>query len=89
MLTLQSYSYYSLFQAGLITETVNELVAGLTGFLGGVGAGLVEFLEVIFWDPSALAGTGSLTTFGLVIILFMGIGVAYWIIGQVMSLIRS
>jgi len=73
----------------MITAVVTELVSGLTTFLAGIAGGMVELVETLFWDPTLNANAGGLTSVGLVIILFMGIGVAYFIIGKVLRLLRA
>ena len=72
----------------ILTEIVELLVGGITGIATGIGSGLQSLVESIF-----VTGTGAeatLTTFGVVIIVFAGValavGLSRWVVNWVTSL---
>ena len=72
----------------IMTQIIEILVSGITGIAEGVGAGLSILAESIF-----LSGTGdaqTLSTFGVLIVVFAGIslamGLCRWVVNFVTSL---
>lgn len=58
----------------ILTEVIQILVGGITGIAQGVGGGLSTLAQSIF-----LTGTGdtqTISTFGVLVVVFAGIGLA-------------
>lgn len=55
----------------VLTEIIDILVSGFTGFASGIGTGLNELVRGIFLDGTG--ETTKLSVFGGVIIIFAGI----------------
>lgn len=83
------FQFKVVYVQSLITEFVEEMVSGISGFITGIADGMVDLVEKLFWDPTLNTGAGGFTTVGLVIILGVAISVAYWVFGQVRRLIRG
>ena len=72
----------------IMTQIIQILVSGISGVATGIGAGLSELATSIF-----LEGTGdsqTLSTFGMLIVVFAGIslaiGLSRWVLNFVTSL---
>ena len=72
----------------ILTEIVELLVGGITGIASGIGSGLQVLVENIFLTTNG--DTTSLSTFGVVIVVFGGvalaIGLSRWVVQWVSSL---
>lgn len=77
----------------LLNDIIELMVGGITGVASGIGSGLSELAQGIFVTPVLDTGgeiTGyELTTFGGLIILFAGIGLAIGLCRWVLSFITS
>lgn len=69
----------------LMTEIIGILVGGITGVATGIGEGLSTLTQSIF-----LGAEGTLSTFGIVVLIFAGIslalGLCRWCVNLVTSL---
>lgn len=81
----------------MLSNIINILVGGITDVATGVGQGLSTLAQAIFmkYTPGASGSAGSysateLSTFGEIIIVFCGIGLALglcrWVLGFITSL---
>ena len=61
--------------ANVLTEIIELLVSGISGIATGIGTGLGQLVQAIFLDTS-VEGVTKLSTFGGVVIVFAGIGLA-------------
>lgn len=73
----------------ILQEIISILTGGITGIASGIGSGLTELVENIFL-VSGEGGVESLSTFGGIVIVFAGIGLAVglcrWVVNWVTSL---
>lgn len=72
----------------ILQEIISILTGGITGIASGIGSGLTELVENIFLVSSD--GGQTLSTFGGIVIVFAGIGLAVglcrWVVNWVTSL---
>lgn len=61
--------------SGILSEIVEILVGGLTGMAQGIGSGLNSMVTSLFIEKSS-EGATSLSTFGVVVVVFAGISLA-------------
>lgn len=77
----------------MLANIINILVGGISGVASGIGGGLSTLAQAIFLKPdTANVGqyTDDLSTFGELIVVFAGIGLAIglcrWVVNFVTSL---
>ena len=59
----------------VLSEIISLITAGIEGIAGGIGSGLSTLVTEIFLTPGT-DGVMKLSTFGGVIVVFAGIGLA-------------
>lgn len=73
----------------ILQEIISILTGGITGIASGIGSGLTELVENIFLVAGE-GGSQTLSTFGGIVIVFAGIGLAVglcrWVVNWVTSL---
>ena len=73
----------------ILQEIISILTGGITGIASGIGSGLTELVENIFLVAGE-GGVETLSTFGGIVIVFAGIGLAVglcrWVVNWVTSL---
>lgn len=72
----------------LVTEIVEILVSGISGIASGIGEGLSTLAQAIFMT-TAEGGTQTMSTFGILIVVFAGISLAIGLSRLVVSWISS
>lgn len=58
----------------ILGQIVEILVGGLTGMASGIGSGLNAMVQDLFITTTE--GTSSLSTFGIVVVIFAGVSLA-------------
>lgn len=58
----------------ILGQIVEILVGGLTGMASGIGSGLNAMVQDLFITTTE--GTSSLSTFGVVVVIFAGVSLA-------------
>lgn len=58
----------------ILTEIISLLTGGITGIASGIGTGLQSLVENIFIDSTG--STPALSSFGVVTVVFAGVGLA-------------
>ena len=75
--------------SAVLQEIISLLTGGTTGIASGIGSGLTELVENIFLVAGSDGGQ-TLSTFGGIVIVFAGIGLAVglcrWVVNWVTSL---
>ena len=71
----------------LVTEIVGILVSGITGIAQGIGAGLSDLAQAIFFTTTG--ETQSLSVMGILIICFAGIALAIGLSRWVLNFLTS
>lgn len=68
----------------VVTSIINAIVSAFNGILTGLGSGVADFFQTLFL---ANDGTGNLSVFAIVSLVFIGVavalGIARWIIKKV------
>ena len=59
----------------IVTEIIEILTAGITGIASGIGSGLKDLVDNIFFTTAAEGGT-TMSTFGIMVCVFAGISLA-------------
>ena len=63
-----------------MTEILNQIIelltSGITGIASGIGSGLQSLVQNIFLEVGADGAVTGLSTFGGVVIIFAGVGLA-------------
>lgn len=75
----------------LISEIISILVSGITGIATGVGAGLSELAEAIFFTTTTTGDSSetTLSVLGTCIIVFAGISLAMGLCRWVLNFFTS
>lgn len=73
--------------SAILTEIIQLLVGGITQLASGIGGGLKSLVEAIFLNTSGQ--TTTLSTFGGLIVVFAGIGLAIGLSRWVMNFVTS
>jgi len=60
----------------VLNQILNTLTSGITGLASGIGEGLGSLVENIFLVVDAQGAVTGLSTFGMVTVIFAGIGLA-------------
>lgn len=69
-----------------VTEIVSAIIEALTQFVTGFATALVNAAQNIFFVTEG--DTTSLSALGVVVMVAIGLGIAYWVIDKVISLFR-
>ena len=78
--------------AGILSEIISLLTGGITGVATGIGQGLSTLAQSVFIQTTGegASATTSLSTFGALIVIFAGIGLAIglsrWVVNFCTSL---
>lgn len=67
-----------------IFETIGSVI---TGFMANVSSA-VNGIGALIWTPAESGTGGSLTTFGTLCLLGLGIGIVYWAFGLIRGLLQ-
>ena len=67
----------------MVDEIVTTITDMVTGLLQGLGVGIVEYFEALFWD-----GT-TISSLGIWVIALIGLAVALGAVAWVSTLIRG
>lgn len=73
----------------ILIEFIELLVGGITNLATGIGSGVNEFVQDLFLRVSDTGAVEGLSTFGGVIAIFGGIGLATGITKLIFNWIRS
>lgn len=73
----------------ILTEFINLLVGGITNLATGIGSGVNGFVQDLFLRVSDSGAVEGLSTFGGVVAIFGGIGLAVGITTLIFNWIRS
>lgn len=73
--------------SGVLQEIITLLVSGITQLASGIGSGLKALVTDIFLDTSG--STPVLSTFGGVIVVFAGVGLAISLSRWVVNFLTS
>lgn len=62
----------------IVTEIISILTAGITGMASGIGKGLSSLVDEVFFVTTGTGDTAtkSMSTFGIMIVVFAGISLA-------------
>lgn len=71
----------------VVSSIIEILVSGITGIATGVGNGLTELVKSIFFTTSG--ETTTLSTFGIMIVVFAGISLAIGLSRWVLQFLTS
>lgn len=75
--------------SAVLSEIISILTGGITGIASGIGSGLTSLVQNIFL-VAGTDGAMKLSTFGGIVIVFAGIGLAVglcrWVVNWVTSL---
>jgi hypothetical protein len=69
----------------MVNDVITTIVDVITGLLGGIGEGIVDYFESVFLNS---AGTG-LNSVGTFIFVLLGIGAAFGLASLVFNMVRS
>lgn len=69
-----------------VTQIVTAIIEALTQFVTGFATALVSAAESIFFVGEGDAA--KLSALGIVLMVAVGLGIAYWVIDKVISLFR-
>ena len=78
--------------AGILSEIISLLTGGITGVATGIGQGLSTLAKSVFIETvgEGASATTQLSTFGALIVIFAGIGLAIglsrWVVNFCTSL---
>lgn len=75
--------------ANILTEFLQLLVSGITELGKGIGAGVNEFVQDLFLKVGEGGAVTGLSTFGGVVAIFGGIGLAVGLTTLIFNWIRS
>ena len=67
----------------MVTKMITTIVEAITGMLTGVGSAIVDFFDV-----AVLTADGSLTTFAVWALAFLGIGFGLGVVKFITNLVR-
>lgn len=73
----------------ILTEFIDLLVGGITNLATGIGSGVNGFVQDLFLRVSDAGAVEGLSTFGGVVAIFGGIGLAVGITTLIFNWIRS
>lgn len=73
----------------ILTEFIDLLVGGITNLATGIGSGVNGFVQDLFLRVSDAGAIEGLSTFGGVVAIFGGIGLAVGITTLIFNWIRS
>ena len=73
----------------ILQEIVTLLTQGIAGIAQGVGNGVSTLVQDIFVTTDATSGAMSLSTFGGIVVVFAGIGLAIGLCRWVMNFLTS
>lgn len=73
----------------ILTEFIDLLVGGITNLATGIGSGVNGFVQDLFLRVSDSGAVEGLSTFGGVVAIFGGIGLAVGITTLIFNWIRS
>ena len=71
----------------VVSSIIEILVSGITGIATGIGSGLTELVKSIFFTTSG--ETTTLSTFGIMIVVFAGISLAIGLSRWVLQFLTS
>jgi hypothetical protein len=71
----------------VVSSIIEILVSGITGIATGIGSGLTELVQSIFFTTSG--DTTTLSTFGIMIVVFAGISLAIGLSRWVLQFLTS
>ncbi len=69
----------------MVNDVITTIVDVITGLLGGIGEGIVDYFESVFLN-STQTGLNSVGTF---IFVLLGIGAAFGLASLVFNMVRS
>lgn len=70
-----------------VTVIVQAIVDSIMGLLQGIGGGITDFFETIF--TKTVGETTTLSTFAVVAIAMLGVGLAFGLVRLLMNKIRG
>lgn len=73
----------------ILTEFIDLLVGGISNLATGIGAGVNGFVQDLFLSVSETGAVEGLSTFGAVVAIFGGVGLAVGITTLIFNWIRS
>lgn len=77
----------------IVSSIVEILVSGITGIATGIGSGLTQLVKSIFFVTTTSgdggASTTTLSTFGIMIVVFAGISLAIGLSRWVLQFLTS
>lgn len=71
----------------VVSSIIEILVSGITGIATGIGSGLTDLVQSIFFTTSG--ETTTLSTFGIMIVVFAGISLAIGLSRWVLQFLTS
>lgn len=66
-----------------VTTIIEAIVQALTEFVAGLATALVTTAQSLFFTAE-----GDLSALGIVLMVAVGLGIAYWVIDKVISLFK-
>lgn len=71
----------------VVSSIIEILVSGITGIATGIGAGLSDLVQSVFFTTSG--ETTTMSTFGIMIVVFAGISLAIGLSRWVLQFLTS